>query len=183
MRGETVVARYPGHDPRGVEGPSWRLFDLAPWARALFHFCVVVACTGFVRAVFTDTSWALASRLMLVSAAVMVITAVIGSWFFPDKRPELTEQLRHFLFQIMLLPSTAVAGILWLMRTFGTNPDTQDHFLGLLHNSLPIIFLFTVVIPAVIFVKMVASLPFLDRSRVDDEEAIRRWMRQDPYVA
>ena len=62
----------------------------------------------------------------------------------------------------------------------GPSPDGhEDQFLHILFIGLPMVYFATVVIPPVLFIKMLAQMRTLHRARLDDEELMGIWTRQD----
>jgi len=143
------------------------------------YLLTIIICAAVANASFAGTPWSMAGTLILFSAACMSVTAALGTLFIPQKRPEIVEEFRHFLFQISMLPATGIAVFQWVLKAYSADPRNQDNFLGLLHNALPLLFAFTVFVPAIVFVKAVAGRRMLDRSQQDDQELMETWTRQD----
>jgi hypothetical protein len=164
---------------RAVEGERGMAVRWSVGLRYLAYVGLIIACVAIATATFQGTAWAMGGTLMLFSAATMCVTAALGSLFMPQKRVEIGEELKHFLFQISVLPGTGIAVFIWVMNSYTADPAHQDNFLGLLHNSLPILYAFTVFFPALVFIKAVAGRRTLDRTQQDDSELMATWTRQD----
>jgi hypothetical protein len=164
---------------RAVEGERGMAVRWSVGLRYLAYVGLIITCVAVTNATFRGTAWSMGGTLMLFSAAVMCVTAALGSMFMPQKRVEIAEELKHFLFQISVLPGTGIAVFIWVMNGYMSNPQNQDNFLGLLHNSLPILYAFTVFFPAIVFIKAVAGRRTLDRTQQDDSELMATWTRQD----
>jgi hypothetical protein len=153
--------------------------EMAVLLRYLGYLVVIVLCSAVAHASFAGTPWRMGGTLVLFSSACMAVTAALGTMFIPHKRTEIVEDFRHFLFQVAILPATGIAAFQWVMRAYTADPRHQDNFLGLLQNSLPMLFAFSVFVPAVVFIKAVAGRRTLDRSQQDDQELMETWTRQD----
>lgn len=150
--------------------------------RYVGYLVVIIICSAIANAAYSGTAWRMAGTLMLFTACAMSVTAALGAMFIPQKRSEIVEDFRHFLFQVAILPATGIAVFQWVMHAYTANPQNQDNFLGLLSNSLPLLFAFTCFVPAIVFVKAVAGRRLLDRSQQDDQELLQTWTRQDRYM-
>jgi hypothetical protein len=167
---------------RRVEGPrgyAVRGSVAFKWAaQVLFVLIAAAIC----HAAFAGTSYSSMGTLVLFSAAVMAVTAAIGTMFIPHKRPEIIEEFRHVLFHLCLAPAVALSGFTWVMGEYLSDPRNGDAALNSIQGYLPIICLFTVVAPAFVLVKMVSGRRHLDRSSQDDAELMSTWTRQDRWV-
>lgn len=56
---------------------------------------------------------------------------------------------------------------------------TDDQFLKVIFVGLPALYFVTVVIPPVLFVKTIAQIRTLHCSRLEDQEMMSMWTRQD----
>lgn len=177
-------ARWSGtlRNVRATEGPRGVAVRTSVGLRYGGYLLTILLCAGIAHASFAGTAWRLGGTLVLFSSALMVMTAAAGTVFMPHKRSEIVEDLRHFLFQLSILPASGIAAFDWVIRSYTQDPRNQDNFLGLLQNSLPLMYAFTVFIPAIVFLKAVAGRRSLERSQQDDEEALNTWTRQDWYV-
>lgn len=142
-------------------------------------FLSLIVCCVFSQAVLQNVQGARnGGRWMLVSAAIMLVTAVYGTMRYPHHRAELIRQARHFVFGIAVVPGTVLAIFMWATQDNFAN-QVDDSFAMLLINALPILYFVTVLVPAAIFVKTVAGLGNLYRTKEDDQESVSRWTRQD----
>jgi hypothetical protein len=167
---------------RTAEGPRGVAIRTSVALRYVGYVFTILLGATLANAAFAGTAWRLAGTLVLFSSSLMCVTAAGGTLFMPHKRSEIIEDLRHFMFQLSLIPATGIAGFDWVVRSYGADPRNQDNFLGLLQNSLPLLYAFTVFIPAIVFVKAVAGRRHLERTQQDDEEAMNTWTRQDWFV-
>jgi len=179
LRDKTASWRHILRRARRAEGPRGVALRWSVLLRYVGYLCVIVLCSAVAHASFAGTPWRMGGTLVLFASACMAVTATLGTMFIPYKRTEIVEDFRHFLFQVSILPATGIAVFQWVMRAYTADPRNQDNFLGLLENALPMLFAFTVFVPAVVFVKAVAGRRMLDRSQQDDQELMETWTRQD----
>jgi hypothetical protein len=164
---------------RHVEGPRGVAVRWSVGLRYLAYLGVVVGCSALVDFAFAGTRWSYGGTIMLFSAAGMLLTASLGTMFMPDRRAEVLDELRRFLFQMLLFPSTAIALAHWFLRRFTTDPGQRNDFLQLLDSYLPVFFLLPAVLSLIVFVKAISGFRVLNKSRQDSEEMMNTWTRQD----
>lgn len=164
---------------RHVEGPRGLALRWSVALRYLAYLGVIIGCTAIIGAAFAGTRWSYGAPIVLFSAAVMLGTAALGTMFLADRRPKILEELRKFLFQMLLFPSTSIALGHWFLRRYTSDPGAQNDFLGLLDTYLPVFFLLPALLSCIVFVRMISGLRYLDRSQADAEEALNTWSRQD----
>lgn len=153
----------------------------ALWLRYASYYLTVVLCSATTHAAFSRTSlWRSGGLVMFFSATVMVAAAALATFAFTNYRGEILAQLRHFLFGICCFPGVGVALFLWALQRFLSNPAARDDVVtNVAFNAIPIVYFTTVVLPVFVFVKMVFGLRTFHRSRLDDEEMLRLYARQD----
>jgi hypothetical protein len=105
----------------------------------------------------------------------------LGCAFFVNHRNEIIVQCRHFLFGIMLFPGTGIAVLMWATRG-ATATSSSSVLSSAFTNALPLLFFATVIIPSLIFIKVIAGMRNLHRSTMDDQAAVALWTRQDNLV-
>jgi hypothetical protein len=139
----------------------------------------VLACTGLTQGLLrTMPTVANGGMWMLFSATLTLVTAATGCAFFTNHRNEIIEQCRHFLFGIMLFPGTGIAVLMWATRA-ATASSSSSVLSSAFTNALPLLFFATVIIPSLIYIKVIAGMRNLHRSRLDDQAAVALWTRQD----
>jgi len=114
---------------------------------------------------------------MLASVTLISGTGAMATLFYVNIRTEIVEKVRHYVFAIVVVPGTLVAVIVkvtqyWEWINEGSLGST-------LQIALPIVFLTTVVLPTFIFVKEMLEIRTIHRSKLDDQEAVQLWTRQD----
>jgi hypothetical protein len=146
------------------------------YVRHLAYLLTVLVCCGLTQAFTAGVGRADGGGVfMLLACATIVVTGAVATLFYANLRREIVEKVRHYVFGLTLLPSTLVAGFLSAAQNwFGA-----DTFSTTLSNALPVVFLASVLIPAFVFVKEIVGIRTLYRSRLDDEEAVRLYTRQD----
>lgn len=164
---------------RHVEGPRGVALRWSIGLRYLAYLGTIIGCVSLISAAFSRTRWSYGGSIVLFSAAGILLTATVGTMFMPDRRTEVLEEMRKFLFQMLLFPSTAIALGHWFLRRYTTDPGSQNDFLSLLDTYLPMFFLLPALLSLIVFIKGIAGMRFLDRSRSDAEELLNTWSRQD----
>lgn len=162
---------------RGLAARKALAFKYAAYA------ATIAVCVGVVNAAFAGTSWASAPKILAVAVTVITVTAAAGTVFASADRPDIIDQFRHYLFGLTLFPATGIAIFSAAMRSYSADPSNGDNFIGLLSNSLPMIYAFTAFAPALVFVKVIAGMRTINRSTLDDQETIAAYTRQDGYFA
>ncbi len=164
-----------------VEGSRGYSLRTSIVLRYIAYLLSLFTCCLFTQAILQDVQGARnGGRWMLVSASIMLLTAVYGTMRFPQHRVELIRQARHFVFGIAVVPGTVLAVFMWATQDNFVN-QVDDSFAMLLINALPILYFVTVLVPAAIFVKTVAGLGNIYRTKEDDQESVSRWTRQDGF--
>lgn len=168
---------------RRVEGPRGYSLRTSVALRYATYLVVLVACCALTQGALDGAPRADGGgRWMFLSSAVMLLSASVGTGFYPNHRNEIIEQVRHFVFGIAVLPGTGLAIIMWAAESFLSSPGaTSDPFASTLEVALPIIFFCTVIIPCLVFIKVIAGIRHLHRSRLDDEEMMALYTRQDGH--
>jgi hypothetical protein len=161
----------------GLRGMSTRGAVYARYSAAL---ATIVVVSAVIHALLAPTRWQSAGRWMLLSAALMILTAVAGTMVYTNQRNEIIEQVRHFVFGLALFPGLGFAVLMRASSDFFSGPTAQgDAFASMLGNALPILYFITVLIPPLVFIKTIAGLRNLHRSNLDNEEYMRLYTRQD----
>jgi hypothetical protein len=161
----------------GLRGMSTRG---SVYARYFAAFAAIVVGSAVIHSMLAPTRWQTAGQWMLLSAALMVLTAVAGTMVYTNQRNEIIEQARHFIFGLALFPGLGFAVLLRASADFFSGPAAQgDAFASMLGNALPILYFITVLIPPLVFIKTIAGLRNLHRSNLDNEEYMRLYTRQD----
>ena len=161
-----------------VEGPRGISARATVWLRHVGYFFAVILATSITQAALSHVSNTSSGGLWMLGAlTVIYVTATIGTIYFPDARRELIEEARHYAFGIIMVPGVTLAILMWAASHFMSSSST-DVFAHTLGIALPIIYVATVLIPAVLFVRLVSGRRYFSMSRGDDEKAMRNYTRQ-----
>ena len=164
-----------------VEGPRWLSTRAAVWlkyvAYALAVFALCAATEGLLSGVPTARH---GGQWMLFSVALLCLAAMFGLWRYPPHRNEIVKQARHYIFGIMVIPGTALAAVMWAAGQFFVDSASNSQVFGMMMGTaLPIVFFVTVVVPLLVYVKLVAGMRYMFRTREDDQETMSVYTRQD----
>lgn len=118
--------------------------------------------------------------LMWFSLTLMFATAAVATVAFPTQRMDIIGQMRHYVFGLTAFPGLAIAGVIWALRGVVTSPAAStDTLASLISFAVPAVFVVTVVLPPVVFIKAVAGYHTLNRSNTDDATTLAIFARQD----
>lgn len=171
------TARYQAEGPRGSA------IRASIYVRHVLYLLVVLAASGLTQGLLGSIPQVNDGGLwMLLAATLILATAAVGTLFYVDHRTDILAQARHFLFGIVVFPGTALAVLLWATRGLAASMATSNTLTSTLQYALPLLFFATVIIPPLLFVKVIAGLRNLHRSRYDDVDAIALWTRTDENV-
>jgi len=142
-----------------------------------YFLLVLLGCglTGYLTASVKGVSGG--GMFMLFSITVIAVTGAVATLFYVNLRNDLVERVRNYIFAWVLFPGTLIAGTL---RAFQTWEWANEGTLGnVLTIGLPLLFITSVILPMVVFVKEIVGIRTLHRSKLDDEESVQLWTRQD----
>jgi hypothetical protein len=114
---------------------------------------------------------------MLFSTMIIAVTGSIASLFYIPLRKEIVEKVRHYIFGLMLPAGTVVAAILKVLQTW--EYSNGGGVGSLLSMALPAIFLATIFLPSIVFVKEILGTRTLHRGSMDNEEHVNQITRWD----
>lgn len=142
------------------------------------YFLLVLLCCGLTGYLTKGVRYASGGgTFMLFSVAVITVSGAVSTLFYVNLRNELVERVRHYVFGIVLIPGTLLAVTLRALQEWEW--ANEGSLGGTLRGALPVIFLASVVLPAIVFVKEIVGIRTLHRSKLDDEESVQLWTRQD----
>lgn len=146
------------------------------FVRHAAYFLTVVLCSALTQTFTAGIGRAEGGGVfMLLACAAIVVVGAASTLFYANLRREIVEKVRHYVFGLTLLPGTLIAAFLRAAQHwFG-----EDAFSTTMSTALPVVFLATVLLPAFVFVKEIVGIRTLHRSRLDDEEAVLLYTRQD----
>jgi len=114
-------------------------------------------------------------KFMFFCDSVVASIGAISTLFYVNLRKEIIEKIRHYIFGIITIPGFIVA----LVMHYSIKWLGSDTFGSTIAIAMPILFLATVVLPVFIFVKEIAGMRTLYRSKLDDQEQVILWTRND----
>jgi Na+/proline symporter len=112
---------------------------------------------------------------MLLACTTVISIGAVSTLFYVNLRNTIVQRVRHYVFGIIAFPGALLALFLKGAQTW-LSKDALGSTLG---AALPVLFLATVIIPAFVFAKEMMGIRSLHLSKLDDEEAVKLWTRQD----
>ena len=163
------------------EGPLGVSSRVAIGAKYGVYFLIFFGCSaltdGFLKAAGTT---GYGGALMWFVATLMTVIAGVGALLQPTNREEIVQNYRHYTFGLCIIPSTAIAGIIWALRGVMSSPAAaEDTMAGLLNFAVAAVFICTLVIPPVVFVKLITGFHTMNRSSMTDTEMMAMVTRND----
>lgn len=165
------------------EGPRGISTRAAVYLRHAAYLLVLALCssiTHYAMAAAGPYSIDGGSVMFLLGTLTLAIGA-LGTVFYANNRNEIIEQVRHYVFGMMVLPGTGISLILWIVKGLVTSQANPDAFSRTVDMGLLMVFGAVLIMPPVIFLKLMAGIRTLHRSTTDDQEMMRRWTRQDGH--
>lgn len=161
------------------EGPRGYSTRAAVVLRYISYLLVVLLSCGITQAATNGIRNADGGGwFMLLACATVVVVGAASTLFYVNLRNTIINRVRHYVFGLISLPGVLVA--LFMKAAQGwLGTDTLGTTLG---AALPIVFLATVILPAFVFMKEILGIRGLNNSKLDDEEAVRLWTRQDDLL-
>lgn len=161
------------HQFEGSRGVSSRA---AVVFRHVTYMLIVLLCSALTQAATAGIKNAQGGGWFMMLACTSVVTiGAVSTLFYVNLRNTIVERVRHYVFGIIALPGTMLALFIKAAQSW-LGSDTLGSTLG---AALPVLFLATVIIPAFVFAKEMMGIRTLHLSKLDDEEAVRLWTRQD----
>lgn len=166
---------------RHSEGPRGTSTRVSVWLKYAAYFLVVLLASSLTHAFLANAGTTqYGGGLMWFSAMLMFIAAAAGTVFFPNERVSIFAQMRHYVFGYCVFPGTVIAGIIWGLRDMLTSATASaDTLTSLMSFAVPAVFITTMIIPPIIFIKALAGYYSLNRSSMDDAEMMSLYNRQD----
>jgi hypothetical protein len=144
--------------------------------RHISYILTVFLCSAITQASTAGIKNAQGGGLfMLLACTVVIAIGAISTLFYVNLRNTIVQRVRHYVFGIIAFPGTVIALFLSAAQTW-LSKDALGSTLG---AALPVLFLATVIIPAFVFAKEMMGIRSLHLSKLDDEEAVKLWTRQD----
>ena len=166
-----IITRLrPNEGPRGVStriGVMLRYFS---------YFTFIIIFSSITQYFTSGISNARNGGLFMFLACTSIfVVGAIATLFYVNLRREIIERVRHYSFGIILLPGSLISVFMKAANNWlGT--DTFGRTLG---SAMPVVFLATVILPVFIFIKEMAGIRTLYRTKLDDQEQVSLWTRND----
>lgn len=159
----------------GLRGYSTRA---ALAVKYLTYFLLITAFSGVTQVATNGVKYASGGgKFLFVSCALVAVAGSTSTLFYANLRNEIVEKVRHYIFGIMLIPGMMLA---LMLRALQQWEWANEGSLGVtLQAALPAVFLATVVLPTLVFIKEMLGIRTLHRTKMDDQEAVQLWTRQD----
>jgi len=150
--------------PRGYSSRAAILVKYATYFLAIvFGVAGTSAAFGSIPGVSAGGKW------LLISVTAQMIIAAFGCMAFADRRHEIIHQVRGFVFGYTLTPAV---GIAIFARVAYEMSSSSDIFIGTLLSALPWIWFLPVLLPVIIFGRMVAGMRAIHRLGLTDSEML-----------
>lgn len=163
------------------EGPRGGSVRAGVWIRYANYFAAIVIGSAIAQACFAGISNAHSGgEWMMLSATFQIVVAAVGSFMFPNRRPEINQQMRSYVFGYTIFPGTGIAVFMWAASHISAGPSGTDVFVNSLNAALPWLYFLPIILPAIIFVKSVAGMRTIHREQLDDQEIMLTYTRNDP---
>jgi hypothetical protein len=160
----------------GFRGTSTRA---SVWMRYGSYWFVIVLSGAVAHLCFRSVPGARSGGTWLMaSSAFQLIVAVLGTIFAAHRRTDIIEQLRAFLFGYTVGPGLGVAVFMWTTQAL-VEDGSDDLFVRTAIAALPWLYFIPVVVPAIMYLKLVSGFRALDRVQLDDEEILQIYTRND----
>lgn len=156
----------------GLRGRSNRFAVVFRYASYFLSILVASSLTQVFTAGIANVSGG--GWFMLICVTTICAVGAGATMAYPNLRPELVHKVRFYSFNVVAIPGTIFAGVLRTSQQW-LGVDTLGKTLGM---AIPLIFLSTLILPALVFVKEVVGLRGISRSKLDDQEAVLLWTRQ-----
>lgn len=174
----SIVSRVTDffNNSKKAEGPRGVSNRISIILKHFSYFFIIIIFSTFAQYLTNGIAHANDGGLfILYSASIVYIVGSIATVFYANLRKEIVERTKHYAFGIILFPGTLIA-LLMKTSTAWLGSDTFGNTLG---QALPVVFLATVIIPALVFVKEMAGIRTLYRTKLDDQEQVTLWTRND----
>jgi len=163
------------------EGPRALSTRTGVWVKYAFYWLALgVVCLLVNMFLSASNTTTFGGPLLWFSICLMTVIAAVSTVLQPLNRDEVREQWRHYTFGLCAAPALGIAALLWALKDVITSSASQtDTMASLLNFAIPAIFVCTVVIPPIIFIKLIAGYHTMNRAKKSDSE-YRAWaLRRD----
>lgn len=179
--GLTTRAPHRGTRVMTNEGPRGYSTRASVYLRHAAYLLVVVLCSALTHyAMDAAGPYSIdGGRAMFVLATIVLVVGALATMAYPPQRNQVLEQVRHYVFGMMVLPGTGIALVLWLVKGLVSVQSKTDAFSATVDTGLLMVFGAVLIMPPVVFLRLIAGIRTLHRSTRDDQETMALWSRQD----
>jgi hypothetical protein len=171
--------RFSKADFFRAEGPRGAAVRATVWLRHAAYLVAILLGAVIAESALSQVPNTRHGGMWLLGAiTVIYLTATAGTIMFPEARSEILDECRHYVFGITLIPGLTLAILMWASHGF-LAASSDDVFARTLGIALPILYVTTVLIPCILFVRLVAGRRYFNMSRGDNEVVMRKYTRQD----
>lgn len=178
-----LFARAPHRGTRieTFEGPRGYSTRAAVYLRHAAYFLVLVLCSSLTHyAMAAAGPYAIdGGSVMFLLATLTLVVGALATAGYANHRNEILEQVRTYVFGMMVLPGTGISLILWVVKGLISKDATPDAFTATVDMGLLMVFGAVLIMPPVVFLRMMAGIRTLHRSTRDDQESMQLWSRMD----
>lgn len=162
----------------GMRGYSTRT---AVYLRHAAYLLVLLLCSSI-------THWAMekagpysidGGQAMFFMTTLLLAVGAGATVFYTAQRNQILEETRHYVFGLMALPGTGIALVMWLVQDLVLAQANPDAFSRTLDLGLLMAFGACLIMPPIVFIKVISGIRGLSKSTMDDQESMQVWSRQD----
>lgn len=156
----------------GLRGKSSRYALLLKYISIFLSILILSSVTQYLTSGVKNVSGG--GWFMLSCSTIILSVGAIATMMYPNMRSELIHKTKFYVINIICVPG-AIFSLLIRFAQNWLGTDTLGQTLGI---AIPIIFLSTLILPALVYIKEIVGLRGVNRSKLDDEEAVLLWTRQ-----
>ena len=180
---EGLFARAPHEASRIAmfEGPRGYSTRVAVYVRHVAYFLVVVLCSAVTHyAMNAAGPYSIdGGTVMFFMAGLTFAVGALATAGYANHRNEILAQVRMYVFGMMVLPGTGIALVLWLVTGLVAQQANPDAFSRTVSLGLLMVFGAVLIMPPVVFLRLMAGIRTMHRTTRDDQEALQQWTRMD----
>jgi hypothetical protein len=156
----------------GIRGLSSRYVLLLKYLTMFFSILILSSLTETLTNGVKNVSGG--GWFMLACSTMIFAVGAVATMLYPNIRSEIIHKTKFYVVNVITVPGTIFSILIKTAQSWlGT--DTLGQTLGI---AIPVIFLSTLILPALVYVKEIVGLRGINRSKMDDEEAVLLWTRQ-----
>lgn len=166
------------HSSEGARGYSTRA---AVYMRHAASFLVLVLGSAITHyALAAAGPYALdGGTVMFFLATLTLAIGALATIGYANHRNEILEQVRMYVFGMMVLPGTGIALVLWMVKGLISSQANPDAFTQTLDVGLLMVFGAVLIMPPIVFLRLMAGIRTMHRTTRDDQEVMQAFSRVD----